>query len=94
MKKKLLLTISILTLSLSLSSCSNFLNYPKEEIQSGKNETQTNEGTDTLNKSKEIDYSKVMSNVQKLQEMINEKFLDVNVADVDLYIFIYKGVFE
>lgn len=94
MKKKLLLTISILTLSLSLSSCSNFLNYPKEEIQSGKNETQTNEGTDTLNKSKEIDYSQVMSNVQKLQEMINEKFLDVNDADVDLELGIYKGVME
>lgn len=94
MKKKLLLTISILTLSLSLSSCSNFLNYHKEEIQSGKNETQTNEGTDTLNKSKEIDYSQVMSNVQKLQEMINEKFLDVNDADVDLELGIYKGVME
>ncbi len=94
MKKKLLLTISILAASLSLTSCSSFLIHPKEEIQSGKNETKTNECTDTLNKSKEIDYSQVMSNVQKLQEMINEKFLDVNDADVDLELGIYKGVME
>lgn len=93
MKKKLLLTFTILAAILSLNSCSNkYINFDFDDKK--QKETQISGENEVLNKDKNIDLSKVMTNVQDLENLINDKFLDVNNKDIDLELGIYKGVMQ
>lgn len=94
MKKKLLLTFTIFAATLSLTSCSNTFFNPNNFDKQNHSETQSSGDSEVLNKNKNIDLSKIMTNIQGLENLINNKFLDVNDIDVDLELGIYKGLIQ
>lgn len=94
MKKRLLLTFTIFAATLGLTSCSNTFFDPNNFDNQNQSETQSSGESEVLNQNQNIDLSKVMTNVQSLEDLINDKFLDVNDINVDLELGIYKGVMQ
>ena len=94
MKKKLLLTFTIFAATLSLTSCSNTFFDSDNFDKQNQSEIQSGGESEVLNKKQNIDLSKVMTNVQSLEKLINDQFLDVNDTDIDLELGIYKGLMQ